>query len=321
MSGMKFRVQCSACGVTFFSPDRKARICPKCMKKRQGIQSGKELRPSNGPASRTASEGNKRPAAPKLAPPKPKKEQRKPKASEITPDQIERLGQIYLERFAGTDQPWVDMVKAISDELLVNRRAVSSRLRRIVHPDVEITPELRSEIIRRYQTYVEHNERPAEGRRKTISMELGIPYTQVRNIVYEWSQAQFKQSPTPELSRDLRFEIEKLYWGEIDAQRLKLDDIPAEVASRMGTVNTYQVSRWLDTLHDDDARFEGVSDVSPEIEQKIVEAYKQYLMASTTPEKGLHATIAEKIGGITTRQVHKTLQKYRKQRRRAYPLL
>src|SRR5262245_10413631 len=34
MSGMKFRRTCSVCNATFFSPDRKAAYCLKCIKKR-----------------------------------------------------------------------------------------------------------------------------------------------------------------------------------------------------------------------------------------------------------------------------------------------
>src|SRR3954465_9940866 len=34
MSGMKFRRTCTVCNATFFSPDRKAAYCLKCMKKR-----------------------------------------------------------------------------------------------------------------------------------------------------------------------------------------------------------------------------------------------------------------------------------------------
>src|SRR5262249_62175295 len=101
MSVMKFRVQCSSCGTTFFSPDRKARICPKCTKKRQGVVPGKEARPSAPAGAQMKTSRTKLPAAPKLQIPKPKKEQRPPKATEIAPEQLERLRQMYQERFSG----------------------------------------------------------------------------------------------------------------------------------------------------------------------------------------------------------------------------
>src|SRR5262245_10424703 len=251
MSGMKFRVQCSACGATFFSPDRKARICQKCAKKRQGAAPLRESRTSAPINSRMKGDRPKLPAAPKLAAPRQAKEQRPPKATEITSEQLERLGQVYQERFSGSEQPWIEMVKTISDELWINRKVVTSQLRKIVHPDVVITPELKSKIIEMYKHYVEHGERPPEGRRKKIGIELGVPYPQVRSVVYEWSQSQFRQSPTPELSRELRFEIEKLYWTELDARCTPLDAIPEKLAEKLGNVTAYQVSRWLDTLHDD----------------------------------------------------------------------
>jgi hypothetical protein len=324
---MKFRVQCSSCGATFFSPDRKARICPKCAKKRQGAA------PAGGPPVRP------RPAAPpKLAapskPPKEKKPPRPAKAVEATPEQIEQIEQLYRTRFAGVaatepdgapeptlaNPSWHEMVKVISDELWVNRKTVSAHLRKIVHPDVPVSPELKVQIIERYKGYVERGERPPAGRRKTIGKEFGVPFTQVRSIVYEWSLQQFKQSPTPDLSRELRFEIEKLYWAELDAAAHRLEDIPALLAEKLGSVNAYQISRWFDMLHDDDARFAGVPDVPAETEQKILDAYRQYLTAAAPPEKALHATIAESVGGVTGKQVHKTLQRYRNRRRAEYPL-
>ncbi|MGH9844293.1 MAG: hypothetical protein ACREEM_36685 [Blastocatellia bacterium] len=322
---MKFRVQCSSCGATFFSPDRKARICPKCARKRQGSAPAGDARSPQDPRTRTdrpAPPTRPGPAAPK--PPKEPKPPRPPKATEVTPEQIAQIEQIYRERFANSQEPggptWLDMVKTISDEVWINRKVVSSRLRKIVYPDVPLTPELKSRIIEKYRHYVEHGERPPAGRRKTIGQELGVPFTQVRSIVYEWSLAQFKQSPTPELTREQRFEIEKLYWAELEARQRRLEDIPGFLADRLGNVNSYQVSRWFDQLHDDDTRFAGVPDVTPEVEEKILEAYRQYLASPAPPEKGLHATIAGITGGITTRQVHKTLQRYRNRRRAEYPL-
>jgi hypothetical protein len=42
-------------------------------------------------------------------------------------------------------------------------------------------------------------------------------------------------------------------------------------------------------------------------------------MAEAPPDKGLHQTIAEQIGGtLKPRQVHKVLQNYRHERRAAY---
>lgn len=321
MSGMKFRVQCSSCGETFFSPDRKARVCPKCAKKGAGgavaaaISGFGKLLPS-----RRSQSASVKPAAKG----KPKQGSHSPKSPWITPELKERIAQIFRERFeegwkAGSI-PWADLVMTISDELWLGRKAVSQALNNIAYPDVPITPEIKARIIAMYKGYVERGERPADGRRKTIGRQFGVPFQQVKNIVYQWSLEQYKNSPTPELTREQRFEIEKLYFAELDRQRHPLDSLPDKLTAQLGFPNSYQVSRWLDQLHDDDARFAGVPEAAPEVEERIIDAYKQYLAAPAPPEKGLHATIAEAVGGITTRQAHMTLQKYRKQRRSEYPL-
>jgi len=326
MSGMKFRVQCSSCGETYFSSDRKARICPKCAKKGKGSAPAGEpraARPSQDPRVRTAPPARPKPALWPFKPAREPKPPRPPKATEVTPEQIARVEHIYRERFENNQQSgqsWLEMVNAISDELWISRRAASSQLRKIAHPDVPMTPELKARIIEKYKHYVEHGERPPAGRRKTIGKELGVPFTQIRSIVYEWSLKQYKQSPTPELSRELMFELEKLYFAELDARQHRLDEFPALLAEKLGNVNSYQVSRWFDMLHDDDAKFVKVPDASPEVERQIIEAYKQYLAAPAPPEKGLHSTIAAMIGGISARLVHKTLQQYRKRRRAEYSL-
>jgi hypothetical protein len=241
------------------------------------------------------------------------------KATEMTPEQNIRLEQMYRERYAGAAQPWLEMIKEISDELWVNRRVVSSQLQALISPDVMITPERRSRIIEMYKSYMDHGDHPPEGRYKKIGLELGIPHLQVREIVSDWSQSQFKDSPTPKLTRELRFEIEKRYWKELDAQLSRLEDIPAKLAEDMGGITAFQVLGWLDTLHDENARFERVTDVSQEIEARVIDAYNQYLAAPEPPAMGLHATIAASIGGITPRQVHKVLQRYRNRRKMQYP--
>jgi hypothetical protein len=278
---------------------------------------GKETQPSRQPHPTSKPKAPERkPEAPKL-----KKEPTKPKSSELAPEQEAVLEKIYQERFQGKTTPWAEMVKAVSDELWVSRKVISQRLRSLDQPDIPITPELTAQIIERYKYYVEHGERPPEGRRKKISAELKIPFSQVRNILYEWSVNQFKQSPTPDLSRELRFEIEKRYTSELEARHVPLDDIPKKLAEEMGNVTSYQISRWLDMLHDDDARFAHIAEIPSETEQAIIDAYRRYLTSPAPPQEGLHGTIADAIGGVTRRQVHKTLQKYRNQRRAEYPSL
>jgi len=315
---MKFRLQCAGCGATFFAPDRKARRCPKCVKKGAAKKGFVETR-LEGIESLATRFGLK-PDRALNKEPKPSSARRQPKAAELTPELREQVTQIYQEQFAESATPASEIVAQISDRLWLQRKAVGYVVNRLIHPNVPVAPELKERIIEMYKGYVERSERPAGGRRRVIAEEVGIPLRQVMNIVYEWSLSQYAQSPTPELSREQRFEFEKIYWDEMSNQRYRYSELPAKIAERLGYATAYQISRWLDTLHDDPARFNNIADTPPEVEQQILEAYKRYLAAPQPPEKGLHATIASEVGGISGRQVHKILQRYRYQQRDEYPL-
>jgi predicted nucleic acid-binding Zn-ribbon protein len=329
MSGMKFRLQCASCGTTFFGPDRKTRYCPKCLKKRagkapvetEGVTKPRSAAPRATPATpRATHQPNSRAGSNAIGVARAEMTKSPPKSHEMTAELRERIEQIYRERFAGSETAWRDMVAHISDQVWLNRKVVSAALHEIVYPMVPITPEMESRIIDMYRGYVERGERPENGRRRTIGQELGVPFHQVRNIVYHWAQSQYTLSPVPDLSREQRFAIEKLYWEELGKQRYHLNDLPAKITEELGFVNSFQVCRWLDTLHDDDVKFMNVPDVTPEQRERIIEAYQQYLASPKPPELGLHSTIASQIGGLATRQVHKVLQAFRKQQRANYPL-
>ena len=93
----------------------------------------------------------------------------------------------------------------------------------------------------------------------------------------------------------------------------------ARIAETLGFPNRWQVLRWIDVLHDDPHAFDSVPDPGDEQRNAVVNAYAQYIAATEPPEKGLHQTIADQIGGaIKPRQVHKILQSYRHNRRREY---
>jgi len=320
MSGMKFRIQCAGCGATFFAPDRKARHCPKCVKKRLLKKGAVETKPQSAKplATRLGPKPNR--ASDKESKPRGEPAPRRPKAAELTPELREQVTQLYQEQSAGSAAPPSEIIARISDKLWLRRKLVGQIVNKVVNPDVPITPELKERIIETYKGYVERSERPDGGRRRTIAEAVGVPLRQVRNIVYEWSQSQYVQSPTPELSREQRFEVEKAYWDELGRKRYPYRELPAKIAERLGYVTIYQISRWLDTLHDDQSRFDNIADAPPEVEQQILEAYRQYLAAPQPPEHGLHSTIANQIGGISGRQVHKVLQRYRYRQRDEYPL-
>ncbi len=326
MSGMKFRLQCSNCNATFFSTDRRARFCPKCVSKRAGKPASTTSKPGAAkpaPAGKPpAKRFEPRPARKPDAAPKPPKEpvKRPPKVAELTSELREQIKQAYEQQFAGSEKPLNEIIIQISDNLWVTRKGVGQVIHKILNPDVVVTPEQKARVIEMYKGYVERSERPEKGRRNTIGQALGIPFRQVRDIVYEWSKAQYSASPTPDLSREQKFEMEKIYWDELDQKRYRFGELPAKIAEQVGFASAYQVSRWLDMLYDDESKFANVADVPPETEQRIQEAYRQYLAAPQPPEHGLHFTIASQVGEVNQRQVHKVLQRYRYRRRDEYPL-
>ncbi len=318
MSGMKFRHLCADCNATFFSEDRKARYCPKCLKKHSTKRAAEQAQPAapRGLSKLIAGSGSVKAAE------KPSKQpvRSPPKTSELTPELLERVGQIYREQYANSEILPHEFIAKISDSLWLNRKAVGAAIHRIRHPQVEVTPEMEARVIGMYTGFVTRGERPAEGRRKTIGRLLGIPFWQVRNIVYSWSRSEYAKSSMPEHSREQKFEIEKLYSDELNQQRSPLSEIPEQIARKLDYATTYQVQRWLDKLHDDDHKFEHVTDLPQDVEERIIETYRQYLASEKPPEQGLHSTIARQIGEISSRQVHKVLQMYRKKLRAEYPI-
>ncbi len=327
MSGMKFRLQCSSCNAAFFSIDRKARLCPKCFSKRAGRSAPEGVKPGGGGevAAKRPATGFIRRVSESLRPkkdPEPPKDlvKRPPKAKDLTPELREQIARAYEQEIANGEARMQDVIVRVSDRLWVTRQAVTQVIHKIAHPDVEVTPEMKARAIEMYSGYVARGERPPGGRRNTIGKELGIPFRQVRDIVYEWAQSQYSKSPTSDLTREQRFEVEKMYWDELDKQRYRLEEIPVKIAERLGYTTAFQVSRWLDTLHDDEAKFAKAPAIPPEVEQRILDAYQQYLAAPKPPEQGLHFTIANLVGGISQRQVHMVLQRYRNRRRNEYPL-
>jgi hypothetical protein len=321
MSGMKFRLQCAGCGSVFFALDRKARYCPKCLKKRPAKPDPEQARAGFRPAASPARAASK-PARPPAAAVKVHKgpERRPPKTGELTPELRERIEHIYREEYGGKEIPRAEMVQQISDKLWLKRSIVSAMIHRIQQPEIDLTPELNARVIELYEGYVRRGERPADGRRKTISQMLGIPYHQVKELVYKWSLSQYEMSPTHDLSREQKFAMEKIYWEELKQKRYRFDELPERIAEQVGYATSYQVARWLDMLYDDDRKFEKVEDPPDEIVQRIREGYLQYLETPKPPELGLHTTLAQQIGGITARQVHKVLHRFRKELRATYPL-
>lgn len=319
MSGMKFRRTCSVCNATFFSPDRKAAYCIKCIKKKIVKHVPQEARAPVAQPARVTPRAIPRPAS-QPRPVKKPKVLRPPKVSELTPELRERILSAYHEQYDG-QPPSRDIHNAIADKVWAKRQLVSDVLRDLGKVNIVVTPEQKERAIAMYQRFVETGHRPEGGRRRAISVALGIPFKQIVKIIRDWSLSQYAISPTPTPSRLQLFEIEKAYWQELENKRFGLRELPERIAQQLGYITRWQVLRWLDVLHDDERAFAKVPDPPEDVQEKILEAYKEYLASSAPPEQGLHYTIAGMFEKISPRQIHKVLQSYRHRMRIEYPLL
>ncbi len=319
MSGMKFRRTCSVCNATFFSPDRKAAFCIKCMKKRVVKHIPAEAR-AEVQATRVAPRPVPRPEIP-LAPDRKAKVARAPKSAALTGETRRRIIQMYEDEFAGQSTPTKEIHTQIANKLWLKRQVVADVIRDILQATVGLTPEQKARAIEMYQRFVESGHRPEGGRRRAISVALSLPYKQVMKLIREWSMAEYEKSPTPTPSRQQLFEVEKLYWEELQKRRYRLTELPGKISEQLGFVTRWQVLRWLDVLHDDERTFANVPDPPDEIQQQILDAYTEYLTQPSPPDQGLHYSIAGQIAKVTPRQVHKVLQAYRHKMRAEYPLI
>jgi hypothetical protein len=316
---MKFRRTCSVCNATFFSPDRKAAYCLKCVKKKIVKHVPAEARTPVAQPARATPRAIPRP----VAPPRPVRKQkvlRPPKVAEMTPELRERILQAYREEYNG-QAATREVHNKIAEKVWAKRQLVADVLRDITKVNVVLSAEEKQRAIEMYQRFVETGHRPEGGRRRAISVALGVPFKQVVKAIRDWSLSQYSKSPTPTPSRIQLFEIEKIYWNELHEKRYGLRELPDRIAEQLGYVTRWQVLRWLDVLHDDERAFAKVPDPEPEVQEEILKAYREYLSSNEPPEQGLHYTIAGRFEHLTPRQVHKVLQSYRHRVRAEYPLL
>jgi hypothetical protein len=317
MSGMKFRRTCSVCNATFFSPDRKAAYCLKCLKKRvvkhvptetKAVAEVTRVAPRSFPSAR-----------PPLGEPSRNRPARVAKIATLTPELRRRIIEIYEAEFVEGPIQTREVHAQIANKLWIKRQLVADVIREVTQSKVALTDELKTRAIEMYQRFVESGHRPEGGRRRAISSALGLPYKQVMKIIREWSMAEYETSPTPNPTRLQLFEIEKMYWDELNRQRYRLTELPTRIAEQLGYVTRWQVLRWLDVLHDDERAFANVPDPAPEAQQQILDAYVEYLKSAAPPEHGLHYSIAGQIAKVSPRQVHKVLQNHRHKMRAEYP--
>jgi hypothetical protein len=330
MSGMKFRKSCDLCNVTFFTPNRNALYCAKCAKKmgvaEPTVSQGPSAKPvravvAQSPRSRAAAPAEAvaaKPRGPVLVK-KPKKGPRPPKPTELTSELRERIVAAFKESGETDSDSIRDLHAKIAEKLWVRRWMVAEVIQDLSSSDTRLSSEQRTEAAELYRDMVERHDRPVGGRRKMIASQLNAPVKEVVLAVRDWARKQENESPTPRLSRQQLFEIEKAYWEELERRRYALGDMPEMIASNLGFPNRWQVLRWIDVLHDDPRAFENVAEPTDEQRDAIIAAYTAYIEGDAPPEKGLHQTISEQLdGAVKPRQVHKVLQNVRHERRNSY---
>jgi len=283
-SGLVFRKDCADCGRNFFTPDRKVNLCPRCAGKNQK-------------RAQRAEPKDETPSKP-LSTSKASTKARSPSAG---PDDLMRCGpkefQIHKQRG--------DLQGGKGQEVPRKPEATKRSLAQTpdrAEEEIALTEEQEQEIIRRYQAYVKRMEKLLEGRRKRIASEMDLPYRAIVLAVRNWNRKQ------KDLSREERFQVEKSYFRLLEKEASFAG--AKEQITRETGLDEWQVSRYLDLLHDGEERLLKVPDVLPEQKTAVLAEYHSYLAASAPPALPLHTLIAERTG-VTPKQVHKVLLSYR----------
>jgi len=293
--GINFRIECGECGRTFLTPDRKKKICPRCVEIVQEREAWRKREKEI--------EEKKRAEVKKQAASKPHPPVSKPALS-LSDELKERIFNEFEPYRHQEPLPWKEIHRALAQKMKVPKRLVGEALRderrRLIIPK-----ETREEIIRRYRDYVVRLDRPPQGRRKTIAADLGTTFRAVAVTVRDWKS---EQCSVRELNREQRFRIEKSYFQALKTRR-PLADLAQEMAGVFGT-SPFHIFRYLDLIHDGIERFKKVPDATPEERKAVLSAYAEYLAADSPPEPFLHNLIAANTG-VTPQTVHKTLLQYR----------
>lgn len=311
--GVTFRCTCENCGTVFFGPQRGATACPKCAKRyrlreappKAAAKTGDDMfapaRPTAPPRSRPA-DRHKAPAHP-IAP-------RRPRITTLDEELRNAILQAYAA-FEGKDVPLRILHAEIAARTNTTRALVAQVINAANSAAMALTPEQRERVIVRYQEFVTHMIRPHGGRRSTIARELGLSRQQVILTVREWTEG---QPAVRDLSRADLLRIERAYW-DVLASATSFEGLAARLAAALGYTE-WQVSRWLDLIHDGD--FSTVTAPTAEQSAAVIAAYQEYLQVVAPPEQSLHVLLGERFS-LDPKQVHKVLLEYRLEtRRRAF---
>jgi len=326
MKGMKFRRSCDHCGATFFSTDRKARFCPKHQPRRTAKEPGGQtmLPAVSTPKLAKAVAGAVVPSSSKRQ--KGIVRSRQPQIRTLTPEVRARIASAFqqLRTVPGTNipldvkhiEPYLRRIHtALSQQLWVSRAIVSQVVQELrtalAYATIDLTPEQREQAIAMYRRFIETGERPPGGRRRFIAEQLGVSLDAVVLVIRQWAQSQYAQSPTPRPTRQQLFLIEKAFFRYLTEGQEPYEELPEIIARDLGFVTPYQVLRWIDVLYDNSKFPPDLPETTSDQRAAIIAEYLAYLSQDAPPERALHTTIAEKVGGVTPRQVHKVLYDYR----------
>jgi hypothetical protein len=167
---------------------------------------------------------------------------------------------------------------------------------------VVLSEEQKEQILGLYRGMVTKGERPPEGRRKKIAALLNIPYVNVAEVVRNYV--------THERYRRTNFDIEKAYWQAIRAGQTNARTIAAHIAEQL-RLEEGRIWWWLEKLHEPRKSFANDPEVEESKRSAVLAHYEAYLQLPDPPEKGLHQFLAEQLGGLSPRQVHRILWEYR----------
>ncbi len=167
---------------------------------------------------------------------------------------------------------------------------------------IVLTEEQKARILELYRDMVMKGERPAEGRRNKIAEMLSIPYAKVAEVVRGYV--------THERYRRTNFDIEKRYWQAVRSGETNAQVIAKTIADQL-RVDEGRVWWWLEKLHEPRKSFAQDPELEESKRDTILAFYEAYLEQTDPPEKGLHLWMAEQVGDLTPRQVHKVLWTYR----------
>jgi hypothetical protein len=282
---MTFRKDCEECGRSFLTPDKKAKICQRCAGKGHEKLRSETVTPKGTTGQTQKSLGKSPISGPADGP-------------------TSRVAQEIALNGSGHEatEPKVQQAPQAKGKAGLKGEPSTPDRRR---EEVELTPAQIQEMVERYQTYVQRLERPPKGRRKTIAAEMGLPNRNVVLALRQWNQqqAQFK-----ELTREERFSVEKAYFYYLERIN-SFSEIKEQISQETG-LSPWEVSRYLDILHDGAEKLRKVPNGSSDQETAVLEEYRKYLSASGPPSSPLHPLIGERTG-VLPKQVYKVLLTYR----------